>query len=95
VNFKNTSGMIHISKLTPLRAMKVEDYVNVGDSVDFTVIQVDLAKGRIGLERTPTQQEIDKFEEYKKQKEAKKTNKQQQTTGKQKKKEINKKKIIE
>lgn len=73
VNFKNTSGMIHISKLTPLRAMKVEDYVNVGDSVDFTVIQVDLAKGRIGLERTPTQQEIDKFEEYKKQKEAKKT----------------------
>lgn len=72
VSFKNTSGMIHISKLTPLRAMKVEDYLNVGDSVDFTVIQVDLAKGRIGLERTPTQEELDKFAEYKKQKEAQK-----------------------
>lgn len=72
VSFKNTSGMIHISKLTPLRAMKVEDYVNVGDSVDFTVIQVDLAKGRIGLERTPTQEELDKFAEYKKQKDAQK-----------------------
>jgi translation initiation factor 2 alpha subunit (eIF-2alpha) len=27
VEFKGKSGMIHISKLSPLRAMKVEDYV--------------------------------------------------------------------
>jgi transcriptional accessory protein Tex/SPT6 len=64
--------MIHISKLSPLRAMKVEDYVNVGDSVDFTVIQVDLAKGRIGLQRTPKEEEVKKFEENKKAFEAKK-----------------------
>jgi polyribonucleotide nucleotidyltransferase len=44
VSFKNTSGMIHISKLSPLRATSVEEYVKMGDSVDFTVIQVDLAK---------------------------------------------------
>lgn len=72
VSFKNTSGMIHISKLSPLRAMKVEDYVNVGDSVDFTVIQVDLAKGRIGLQRTPKEEEVKKFEELQKNKAEKK-----------------------
>lgn len=66
VSFKNTSGMIHISKLSPLRAMKVEDYVNVGDSVDFTVIQVDLAKGRIGLARTPSAEEVKKYEDSRK-----------------------------
>jgi ribosomal protein S1 len=53
--------MIHISKLSPLRAMKVEDYVNVWDQVDFTVIQVDLAKGRIGLARTPSAEEVKKY----------------------------------
>lgn len=73
VSFKKTSGMIHISKLSPLRAMKVEDFLNVGDSVDFTVIQVDLAKGRIGLQRTPTEDETKKFEEQQKARQAKTT----------------------
>lgn len=73
VSFKKTSGMIHISKLSPLRAMKVEDFLNVGDSVDFTVIQVDLAKGRIGLQRTPTEDETKKFEEQQKARQAKNT----------------------
>ncbi len=45
------SGMIHISKLAPERVNKVEDIVQVGDMVDFEIIQVDLAKGRIGLKR--------------------------------------------
>jgi transcriptional accessory protein Tex/SPT6 len=63
--------MIHISKLSPLRTMKVEDVVNVGDSVDFTVIQVDIAKGRIGLQRTPSEEEVKKFEEQQKARQAK------------------------
>lgn len=71
VSFKNTSGMIHISKLSPLRTIKVEDVVNVGDSVDFTVIQVDIAKGRIGLQRTPSEEEVKKFEEQQKARQAK------------------------
>jgi len=68
VSFKNTSGMIHISKLSPLRATSVEEYVKMGDSVDFTVIQVDLAKGRIGLARTPSAEEVKKYEESRKSK---------------------------
>lgn len=72
VSFKNTSGMIHISKLSPLRATSVEEYVKMGDSVDFTVIQVDIAKGRIGLARTPSAEELKKFDDNKKAYEAKK-----------------------
>ncbi|MCD5385146.1 polyribonucleotide nucleotidyltransferase [Candidatus Gracilibacteria bacterium] len=60
------SGMIHISKLSPLRANKVEDYVNLGDKVEFEVIQVDLDKNRVGLKRIPKQEEIKKFEDDKK-----------------------------
>lgn len=66
VSFKNTSGMIHISKLSPLRATSVEEYVKLWDSVEVTVIQVDLAKGRIGLARTPSAEEVKKFEESRK-----------------------------
>ena len=66
VSFKNTSGMIHISKLSPLRATSIEEYVKMGDSVDFTVIQVDLAKWRIGLARTPSAEEVKKYEESRK-----------------------------
>jgi ribosomal protein S1 len=39
--------MIHISKLSPMRVAKVEDIVKAGDSVEFEIIQVDLAKNRI------------------------------------------------
>ena len=66
VSFKNTSGMIHISKLSPLRATSVEQFVKMGDMVDFTVIQVDLAKGRIGLARTPSAEEVKQYEESRK-----------------------------
>jgi polyribonucleotide nucleotidyltransferase len=45
------SGMIHISKLSKERVTNVEDIVKAGDMVDFEIIQVDLAKGRVGLKR--------------------------------------------
>ncbi len=45
------SGMIHISKLSKERVTNVEDIVKADDMVDFEIIQVDLAKGRIGLQR--------------------------------------------
>ncbi len=45
------SGMIHISKLSQQRVMKVEDVVKVDDVVDFEILQVDLEKGRIWLKR--------------------------------------------
>ncbi len=62
---KNT-WMIHISKLSPLRVAKIEDVLKVGDTVDFEIIQVDLDKGRIGLQRIPSEEEVKKFEEEKK-----------------------------
>jgi len=60
------SGMIHISKLSPARVANVEDIVKVWEDVEFEVIQVDLAKWRVGLKRTPTDAEVKKFEEEKK-----------------------------
>ena len=66
VEFKGKSGMIHISKLSPLRAMKVEDYVKEWENVEFEIIQVDLAKWRIGLARIPKEEEVKKYEEEKK-----------------------------
>jgi ribosomal protein S1 len=36
--------MIHISKLSYKRIENVEDVVKEGDSVDFEIIQVDIAK---------------------------------------------------
>jgi polyribonucleotide nucleotidyltransferase len=62
---KNT-WMIHISKLSPLRVAKVEDILKVWDEVEFEIIQVDLEKWRIGLQRIPTEEEVKKFEEEKK-----------------------------
>lgn len=41
-------GMVHISKLSDKRVEKVEDIVNVGDSVKVEVIKID-DKGRIDL----------------------------------------------
>ena len=66
VDFRWKSGMIHISKLSPLRTQNVEDVVKVGDSVEFEIVQVDLAKWRIGLKRIPTEEELKKYEEQKK-----------------------------
>ncbi len=67
VEFKGrNSGMIHISKLSPSRVEKVEDIVKTWEMVDFEIIQVDLAKWRIGLQRIPSEEEVKKFEEEKK-----------------------------
>ena len=41
-------GMIHISKLSSKRVAKVEDVVNIGDSVEVEVIKID-DKGRVDL----------------------------------------------
>lgn len=41
--------MIHISKLSDKKVINVEDVVKQGQSVEFEIIQVDKAKGRIGL----------------------------------------------
>lgn len=62
------SWMIHISKLSPSRVLNIEDIVKIWDLVDFEIIQVDLAKGRIGLQRKPSEEEIKKHEEDKKNK---------------------------
>ena len=46
------SGMIHISKITKkARVTNITDYVNTGDDVTVTIINIDREKGRIGLER--------------------------------------------
>ncbi len=60
------SGMIHISKLSPARVANVEDIVKVWDMVEFEIIQVDLEKNRVGLQRKPSEAEVKKFEEEKK-----------------------------
>jgi polyribonucleotide nucleotidyltransferase len=44
VEFRSTSWMIHISKLSPMRVNNVEDIVKVWDAVEFEIMQVDLAK---------------------------------------------------
>ena len=51
VEFRWKSWMIHISKLAAERVTKVEDIVKEWEDVEFEVIQVDIAKGRIGLKR--------------------------------------------
>ncbi|MBW7954618.1 polyribonucleotide nucleotidyltransferase [Candidatus Gracilibacteria bacterium] len=71
VEFRGKSGMIHISKLSPLRVEKVEDILKVGDKVEFEVIEVNKEKGRVGLKRKPSKEEVEKYEALKKEKEAK------------------------
>ncbi|MDD2871091.1 MAG: polyribonucleotide nucleotidyltransferase [Candidatus Gracilibacteria bacterium] len=51
VEFRGQTGMIHISKLAATRVVKVEDVVNLGDMVEFEIIQVDTAKGKISLKK--------------------------------------------
>ncbi len=46
---KGVDGLLHISNLGSGRVEKVEDVVNRGDTVDVTVVEVDKARGRIGL----------------------------------------------
>ena len=46
----NKDGMVHISKLSDKRVAKVEDVVNVGDSIIVKCIEID-DQGRINLSR--------------------------------------------
>ncbi|MCB0881313.1 MAG: polyribonucleotide nucleotidyltransferase [Thermoleophilia bacterium] len=46
---KGVDGLLHISNLSNGRVEKVEDVVNRGDVVDVKVVEVDKARGRIGL----------------------------------------------
>ncbi len=54
------SWMIHISKLSKERVTKIEDIVNIGDMIEFEIIQVDLSKNRIWLQKKSSEGEIKK-----------------------------------
>ncbi len=51
VDFKGKSWMIHISKLSDKRVLKVEDVVKVWDSVEFEILKIDKVKWRIEMKR--------------------------------------------
>jgi len=44
-------GLLHISRLAPGRIERVEDAVNIGDTLEVRVREID-SQGRISLERT-------------------------------------------
>ena len=46
---KGVDGLLHISNLSQGRVERVEDVLNRGDTVDVRVVEVDKARGRIGL----------------------------------------------
>ena len=46
---KGVDGLLHISNLSQGRVDRVEDVLNRGDTVDVRVVEVDKARGRIGL----------------------------------------------
>jgi polyribonucleotide nucleotidyltransferase len=46
---KGTDGLIHISRLGEGRVKSVEDVVKRGDTVTVEVVEIDKARGRIGL----------------------------------------------
>jgi len=46
---KGVDGLLHISNLSTGRVEKVEDVINRGDVVDVRVVEVDRARGRVGL----------------------------------------------
>jgi len=46
---KGVDGLLHISNLSSGRVDRVEDVINRGDTVDVRVVEVDKARGRVGL----------------------------------------------
>ena len=70
VEFRWKSWMIHISKLSYKRIENVEDVVKEWDIVEFEIIQVDTAKGRIWLKRELSEVEVKELNEIKAKKEA-------------------------
>ncbi|PZM86546.1 polyribonucleotide nucleotidyltransferase [Candidatus Gracilibacteria bacterium] len=85
VDFKGKTGMIHISKLSFKRVAKVEEILNIGDSVEFEILEIDTAKGKIGLKRILSEAEQKELEELKKQKEAELLKKSEEEKSKEKK----------
>ena len=71
VEFRGKSGMIHISKLSYKRIENIEDVVKKWEKVSFEIIQVDLAKNRIGLKRELNETELKEVAEIKAKKENK------------------------
>jgi polyribonucleotide nucleotidyltransferase len=65
VEFRGKTWMIHISKLTWKRIMKVEEVVKMWDEVKFEIIQIDTERGKIGLKREWTEAELKEFNEAK------------------------------
>ena len=55
----NKDGMVHISKLSDKRVAKVEDVVNIGDTVTVRVVEVD-RMGRINLTMRPEDMTADR-----------------------------------
>lgn len=77
VEFKGKTWMIHISKLTFKRVAKVEEVLNVGDTVDFEILEIDTVKWKIWLKRILSEAEQKELEELRKQKQAELMKKQE------------------
>ena len=77
VEFKGKTWMIHISKLTFKRVAKVEEVLNVGDTVDFEILEIDTVKWKIWLKRILSEVEQKELEELRKQKQAELMKKQE------------------
>jgi polyribonucleotide nucleotidyltransferase len=54
---KGSDGLLHISNLSAERVEKVEDVLSRGDVVDVRVVEVDKARGRIGLRILGTEED--------------------------------------
>ncbi|MEQ9337376.1 MAG: polyribonucleotide nucleotidyltransferase, partial [Miltoncostaeaceae bacterium] len=55
---KGNDGLLHISNLSTERVDKVEDVINRGDVVDVRVVEVDKARGRVGLRILGTEDDM-------------------------------------
>lgn len=84
VDFKGKTGMIHISKLSFKRVAKVEEILNIWDSVEFEILEIDTAKWKIWLKRILSEAEQKELEELKKQKEAELLKKAEEEKNKEK-----------
>jgi polyribonucleotide nucleotidyltransferase len=45
----NQDGMVHISEIKPERIEKVSDFLEIGQTVDVVVTEIDKERGRISL----------------------------------------------
>jgi polyribonucleotide nucleotidyltransferase len=63
IDFKWKTWMIHISKLTWKKVLKIEDVVKIWDEVKFEIIQIDSERWKIGLKREWSEAELKEFQE--------------------------------